>query len=369
MNRKLKKIITNWKVILLAVFLIFALVSIHPNPNVDGLMIRSVAMNSSASIGGIVSPKPTASPMSKERVLTINNEPVNDLDGYNKVIENLQPNKKITVETNKGLYTLETKAITLVKELNETEIISINETQTVNKTINGTTQLVNETITVEKEVPKTETVILGTEDIGLTLATPPTTNIRKGLELQGGTRVLLEPEDKISDDTMSILLANMEQRLNVFGLSDVVIRTAGEFLSEKQFIVVEIAGANEEEVKELLAKQGKFESKIKNETIFVGGTDITYVCRSGDCSGIDPTRGCSRLSDGSYACRFRFSIALSPEAAKRQSDATEKLEIITVDENGNPVPRQEQYLNDQIVLYLDDVEVDRLNIVLQELEL
>ena len=35
-----------------------------------------------------------------------------------------------------------------------------------------------------------------------------------------------------------------------------------------QYIVVEIAGATEDEIKDLLAKQGKFEAKIGNATVF-----------------------------------------------------------------------------------------------------
>ena len=115
--------------------------------------------------------------------------------------------------------------------------------------------------------------------------------------------------------------------MNVFGLSDTVI-TARKDLSGTQFIVVELAGANEEEVKELLAKQGKFEAKIGNETVFLGGRDITYVCRTAQCSGIDPQYGCRQFSDG-YSCRFRFSITLSQEAAQRQANITKDLNVVS----------------------------------------
>ena len=48
------------------------------------------------------------------------------------------------------------------------------------------------------------------------------------------------------------------------------IKSAGD-LSGNQYILVEIAGANEEEVKDLLASQGKFEAKVGNTTVFTGG--------------------------------------------------------------------------------------------------
>ena len=117
---------------------------------------------------------------------------------------------------------------------------------------------------------------------------------------------------------------------------------------------MEVAGANEEEVKELLAKQGKFEAKIGNETVFLGGRDITYVCRTAQCSGIDPQYGCRQFSDG-YNCRFRFSITLSPEAAQRQANITRNLNVVSEGLG-------EGYLSQNLDLYLDDVLVDTLRI-------
>jgi len=110
----------------------------------------------------------------------------------------------------------------------------------------------------------------------------------------------------------------------------------------------------EGEVRELLAKQGKFEAKIGNETVFRGGEkDITYVCRSAECSGIDPQRGCGRISEG-YACSFFFAITLNPEAAQRQAEATRLLQVVLED--------GQSYLSEPLRLFLDDKEVDSLRI-------
>ena len=59
---------------------------------------------------------------------------------------------------------------------------------------------------------------------------------------------------------MELIISNLKERLNVFGLSDVVVREASD-LEGNQFILIEIAGADEEEVRELISKQGKFEAK------------------------------------------------------------------------------------------------------------
>ena len=302
---KFKKIITNWRVILAFIFIVLALVSIYPNPFATGVTIRSVVTNSSASIAGIVSPKPTATPMSRERIISMNNIPIENLEDYYDFISTLKPNRTVHIKTNKNLYRLVTKPLT-----NDSELV----------------------------------------DIGLNVYDAPITNMRKGLDLQGGTRVLLQPEEEIRQDEMDILLANMQYRLNVYGLSDVIVREAGD-LSGNQYVLVEIAGAKEEEVKELLARQGKFEATIANETVFRGGQDITYVCRSADCSGIDPMSGCGK-SENLWVCRFRFAISLSPEAAGRQAEVTKDLEVIT--------EGKEEYLSEKLVLFLDNMQVDEL---------
>jgi preprotein translocase subunit SecD len=352
MKYKLKKIFTNPRVLILIAFIVMALVAISPNPFVKGVAIRSVLTNSSASIAGIPQPTPSGTLMSKERIIAINNKEINTVEDYYNFISTLKPNQSIQIKTNKGLYRLLVKEKKKVIELNETMLKEVEEVIKVNKTINGTLVEVNETITKTVEVPKTKTISLGAEDIGLRVYEAPKSNIRKGLDLQGGTRVLLQPEEKLTKDDLEFLMDNMKQRLNVYGLSDLTIRAAGD-LSGNQYIVVEIAGANEEEIRNLLAKQGKFEAKIGNKTVFIGGKDITYVCKSANCAGIDPTRGCNQVN-GQWFCRFRFAITLSKEAAKKQAEATKDLEVVK-SEDGS-------YLSEQLVLFLDDTEVDRLNI-------
>ncbi len=179
----------------------------------------------------------------------------------------------------------------------------------------------------------------------------PKTNIRKGLDLQGGTRVLLQPAEELFNEDLDTLISMMAQRLNVYGLSDLIIRDASD-LSGNQYILVEIAGATEEEIRTLVSSQGKFEAVIANQTVFIGGKDIKFVCRSADCAGIDPQYGC-QVSGAENTCRFRFSITITPEAAQRQADIT-SLVPLAVDDT--------RYLSAPLELYLDDVKVDELSI-------
>ena len=352
MKYKLKAIFTNVRVLILVAFLVMAIVSINPHPFVKGVAIRSVLTNSSASLAGIPQPKPTGTPMSKERIVAINNKPVDTMEDYYDFVNNLKVNQSIEIKTNKGLYRLTVRENTETIELNETIIKEVEEIIAVNETINGTITEVNKTIKTKKEVPKTKIISLGAEDIGLRVYEAPRSNIRKGLDLQGGTRVLLQPAEKLEKKDLEMLMDNMKQRLNVYGLSDLTIRSAGD-LSGNQYIVVEIAGANEEEIRILLAKQGKFEAKVGDKTVFIGGKDITYVCKSANCAGIDISEGCNQ-AQGQWFCRFRFAITLSPKAAERQAEATKDLEVIK-EEGGS-------YLSEPLVLFLDDSEVDRLNI-------
>jgi preprotein translocase subunit SecD len=306
-----KNIFTSWRVLLLLICLVFALVAIQPHfQGNEGVTIRSVSVNSSAALAGLHSPAAKLTPLAKEKITFINGAKITTLQDYYDKVSELKANRTVRIDTSKGSYELLTKTITTESGL--------------------------------------ETV-----DLGLKVYEAPTSNLRKGLDLEGGTRVLLKPAETVSKQDLETIIDTLKERLNVYGLSDVVVRTSSD-LAGQDFILIEIAGVTEDEVKELLAKQGKFEAKIDNETVFFGGKrDITYVCKSADCSGIDPRRGCGRSGNG-FVCGFYFSITLSPEAAKRQAQLTDALSVISED--------NENYLDQELTLFLDDKEVDRLKI-------
>jgi len=356
---KAKKIIKNLRVMILLVFLVFAIIAINPRPGADGVAIRSIITNSAAAEAGLQQPSPTSSPISRERIIEIDNKRINSVEDYYNFVNTLDIDQSIQIKTNRGLYRLRTKEDIEIIELNETETKTIEEIVTINETINGTLTEVNKTITKTIEVPKTKEISKGMEDLGIRVFKAPKTNIRKGLDLQGGTRVLLQPETTLFPQDLETLIDNMEERLNVYGLSDLVIRDAKD-LTGNQFILVEIAGANEEEIRDLLAKQGKFEAKIANQTVFSGGNEIVFVCRSADCAGLDPNVGC-QPSGSQNVCRFRFSITLTPDAAQRQADATRNLDVIGAIGTGSQGGGS-GYLSEPLELFLDDVKVDELSI-------
>ena len=196
---------------------------------------------------------------------------------------------------------------------------------------------------------KTNEFLLYTDkELKITVDSIPSTNIRKGLDLKGGARALIKPEKTLSQSEMADLISVTTNRLNVYGLSDVTIKSATD-LKGNNYMLVEIAGATPAELKELVAKQGKFEARIGNETLFVGGKkDITYVGRSGQDALIETCLP----AEGGEICRFRFAVYLSEDAAKRHANITSTLKV-NITESG-------RYLDKKLDMYLDDNIVDSL---------
>ncbi|RME54010.1 hypothetical protein D6783_00115 [Candidatus Woesearchaeota archaeon] len=343
---KAKRLFTNWRVLLLLCALLLSILVIRPSPGVEGVSIRSIAKNSSAALAGMENPPSGILPLGRERIVSVNNIPIRSVreffDATNFTIDDV--NKTITIRTSKGVYDVLLLPEYEVRVLNETELVNVTKV-VFNESTNET-----QNVTVVEERPKQERVVVGLKELGISVFDAPSTNLRKGLDLAGGTRIILAPEKKVNQSEFDFIVENIKQRLNVFGLSDVTVRPATD-LQGAQFIVVEIAGATKEEVKDLIAKEGKFEAKIGNESVFIGGKrDVTFV-------GTDATRarieGCAP-QDGVWFCRFSFAIRLSKEAAQRQAEATSKLGVVV--ENG------QSYLDKPLDLFLDDALVDSLRI-------
>ncbi|MBT4605058.1 hypothetical protein HOC01_05445 [archaeon] len=318
---KTKQIFTNFRVILLIVFVLFALTSIFTiNPTnwfADGVTIQSVEADSLAQQAGILSPDGGTTPMQKERILEIDGTKITSIEQFYELTTNIQEQTAVRITSTSANYLI-------------------------------LTPLLNESNSNESNTQLTQI------DLGINVVEPAKNNLRKGLDLAGGTRVLLTPTERVSDETLEVTAESLYERLNVYGLSDISITPASD-LAGDQYIIIEIAGATQTEVEELLSKQGKFEAQIANQTVFSSANDdINYVCRSADCSGIDPQRGCQANQEGAYACSFFFSISLSAEAAQKQADVTQTLDV---EYSGTS-----RYLSEDLILYLDDEEVDSLRI-------
>lgn len=292
---KLKEIFSSWKIWLVIIALLLSWAAISPNPWASGVKIISIDSNSSASANDV----PVGAVIN-----SVNGIDVRDINDYSDSLSNVKPGDIIKLSTNKGDFSL---------------------------------------LAQEKE---------GSVRTGLSVINTPTSNLKKGLDLAGGVRVLLQPEETATKQQVEDILDITSQRLNVYGLADVNVRQVDD-MEGNTYILVEVPGANKEEVAKLISQQGKFEAKIGEDTVFSGGEDIKNVDRS-QFSGIDPNQGCGQTTDGTWSCRFRFRIDISQEAAKRHASVTKDLEVVTESD--------QQFLSKKLDFYLDDKLADSLYI-------
>jgi len=193
-------------------------------------------------------------------------------------------------------------------------------------------------------------ILFSNKPIEITVSKIPLTNIKTGLDISGGARALLKAQDlELSSQDTEELARIIENRLNVYGIEDIKVDSISD-LSGNNFVKIEIAGATPSDLRELISEQGKFEAKIGNETVFVGGEkDITSVSRAGQDVIIETPQPIQ----GGYFSNFRFTIYLSQDAAKKHAEITGKLEV-------NQTDIGERYLSERLDLFLDDRLVDSL---------
>lgn len=351
-----------WIVIIAVVLAIFA---INPSPWAKGVEIKSVEAGGVLSEQGI-----TANQM----VLFINEMPIKTMEDYDKAIAPFANKpKNITVTTSAQKYNyiitddfgfdFDQNLTVLETEdycpLGIGEVIKGVNSEKVSD-VEGLNKILDSILPKKKLLmltDKNEFAMLVRGKPKMSVGPAKTSNIKTGLDLRGGTRVVLRPiaesGEAIEDNNVADIISVLDNRLNVYGLSDMKIRSAKDWEGNK-FVIVEIAGATREEVKELIGKQGKFEAKIGNDTVFVGGKkDITFVCRGdGTCSGI---RQCNPSGPSNWGCRFEFAIHLSPEAAKLHAEITKKLDVVLSNDG-------KEILSKNLDFYLDGKKVDSLQI-------
>ena len=282
--KMIKLTIRIWILIILLAISMLLIFGFPPSFFDKGVMIKSIETNSTAFNSGL---------KTGEKIISINEIPTNNLNEYSNAVNSLFKNNtdfvKIVIKTDKNSY-----------------------------------------VFFADKIPP------------ISVQAIPKTRLKTGLDLQGGALALVKPEKKLNDKEISDLIAVSNERFNVYGISDVTIKQVKD-LDNNNFMLVEIAGTSPKELESLIGEQGKFEAKIGNETVFVGGNnDITYVCRNdAQCARIET---CSATQGGEY-CRYSFVIHLSEAAAKRHATITGQLSINST----NP-----EYLSKQIDFYVDD---------------
>src|SRR3989344_3984487 len=183
----IKKLLKKWRIWILIIILIFSYLSINPQFSVKGIAVKSIELNSSAYNADMRTPSANLQPTQQEIIYSLNNNEINTVEEYSRLLSSIPNNSTLRIQTNKAEYVL----------------------------------------------------LKDSDNIGITITNAASSNIRKGLELQGGTRVVLQPEKQISDQERSDLISTMENRLNVYGLSDLKIKPVDDLLGNK-YILLEI---------------------------------------------------------------------------------------------------------------------------------
>ena len=104
--------------------------------------------------------------------------------------------------------------------------------------------------------------------------TPLAYSIRQGLDLQGGTHVVLEAEDtpeaKVNDDAMERVVRIIEKRVNELGLTEPIIQRQGA-----RRIIVELPGIKDpDKAIQVIGKTAMLEFKDEAGNTVLTGTDL-----------------------------------------------------------------------------------------------
>ncbi|MCJ7478674.1 MAG: hypothetical protein MUP63_00660 [Candidatus Nanohaloarchaeota archaeon QJJ-7] len=235
------------------------------------------------------------------------------------------------------------------------------------------------------------------------------TNIKQGLDLQGGARVLIKPQPEEGDVTsqdVDQIIDTLRTRISAFGLQEMEIRPVD--VAGETHIQIELAGAETSDLQELINRTGRFEARIPftvqdgdsislgdqqyateldgdtlivdGETVELGGTfnvsrgpeniQFTYTNRTDegafisplafsgqDMLGVDISSQASGFQQTEDGWQFQFQVSITETAAERVQDIAQNMD------------RGSRYLldpatqqNTKLVLYLDQERISGLNI-------
>lgn len=103
---------------------------------------------------------------------------------------------------------------------------------------------------------------------------PLAQSIKQGLDLQGGTHIVLEAEDagenKVTDDAVERARQILERRINEMGLAEPLIQREG-----KKRIIIELPGVKDpDQAIKTIGKTAVMEFKDENGTVHLTGNDL-----------------------------------------------------------------------------------------------
>ena len=236
-------------------------------------------------------------------------------------------------------------------------------------------------------------------DLGISVDNLKKENLVFGIDIQGGSRVLLKPKEPISKQILTDTIDTLNTRINLYGLRDVRISPLGE-----DVIQIEMGGATTGEVTGFVSRQGKFEGKLEEvikltdgkgsfpfndrnvETEFINGAlriddrllkvnesytvdDVRFEIRNATDSSVTVWATVFTGSDivavftdaeNSFINRvgdvyeFAFSVQISSAGAEKFAKLTKNQPVRLL--GGS------RYLEPELILFLDNELITRLNI-------
>lgn len=164
-----------------------------------------------------------------------------------------------------------------------------------------------------KSLLKKPIVILWLLILALSVILLLTKGLQYGVDFSGGTSFSIVLENQVAPEDMPRVVSVINSRLDWAGLKDAKVTSSGN-----QYITAQLAESDPDEIarlKNTLLKQGKFESIIDGDVLFVG-EDIRTIYK-------DPAKGYGiQTMDKSGASQWVLPFMLSPEASRRFAEMT-----------------------------------------------
>lgn len=296
-------VLSSGKVWFLMFFIILSLFAINYSFKSEGVVINGITPGSYAEKADMTYDTKD-SLRSLEKIYSINGNTIYNENDFYKYIEATDKNKTISIVTNRKPY--------------------------------GYNVLIPE-----------DNNLTNYENLGVNVRAAPTSNLKLGIELEGGSRLILSPSKNLTPSEYDLLVNTLQNRLDIYGASGTKVNKLEDAFSNQKFIFVESTSSNKNDIFELIKKQGNFEAKVGNVTVFTG-ENVIRVFNDPQHAGLE---SCGKTSNQNTICTFKFSIEIDSKGADKFFEETQKLSVI----NGG-------YLSEKVSFYLDGKEITSLNI-------
>ncbi len=278
---KIIDMLKSFRVWILIFFLFMSYVAIdYSGSSSGGVVINGVTPASPAENSGLLFDA-QINPKDFEEIHSINNKLVKSVEDFYALLSNVEENSTVILRTDKNPsgYKIEIPVLN-----NQTEVSDV---------------------------------------IGFSVREAPSSNIRLGIELEGGSRLILKPEQDLSDEDFDLLVDTLQSRLDVYGASGTKVNKIEDAFSEDKFVIVESISSNKNDIYELISRQGEFEARIGNKTVFTGD-NVVQVHNDPQNARLE---GCSPSSGGTI-CTFSFVIDIDGEGTDQFFDVSKDLDVI-----------------------------------------